>query len=326
MPRASSTRRFAYVASVATERAPGTTHVVATEQDSLAVTFVNIDWKATRHNTPAAVNRNVPLLRTTVRSIVNIQRPAVICFCEVGGIGPRLSLTSAQMDVLVEAIVGAWQEQLQSARLQHNYTQGQPYLTVWDAAQGTCFDFRITHGLYEPQPFRSAQLFGIRAGELEADIVNIHLASSNKHNLSDACRASSLRNLFRRKSAYHNGTVGLGRCIIGGDMNTEREPVAVHLSDLKSKGVLHKNAECHVIVPTQAKHGDLAITIGLKTLGLSGEATVCECVLQLHSSSSSPLLSARKAPPPAHPNGRDSVLYRHPQRTANNSSTRALAT
>ena len=48
------------------------------------VVFVNIDWKASRHNTVASDDRNMKHLKTTVSSIIWTHNPVVICFCEVG--------------------------------------------------------------------------------------------------------------------------------------------------------------------------------------------------------------------------------------------------
>ena len=92
------------------------------------VVFANIDWKATRHDTVVAENRNLGLLKTTVRSIITTHMPDVICFCEVGLSSHPLTLD--QMSKVSQAIEDTWHELLQSAQLQRAFKQGYPYLTV----------------------------------------------------------------------------------------------------------------------------------------------------------------------------------------------------
>ena len=121
------------------------------------VVFVNIDWKATRHDSVVAENRNLGLLKTTVRSIITTHMPDVICFCEVGETAHPM--TSSHMSTLSEGIQATWKQLLQSTKLQSSFTQGYPYITVWDSSRVDCFNFHITK-CYEPQPSRTAQLFG----------------------------------------------------------------------------------------------------------------------------------------------------------------------
>ena len=91
----------------------------ALEDNHSIVVFVNIDWKATRHDTVAATNRNMNILKTTVRSIIMTHKPVVICFCEVGGASNPLTLD--QMSTVSQAIEDTWHELLQSTQLQSSF-------------------------------------------------------------------------------------------------------------------------------------------------------------------------------------------------------------
>ena len=218
----------------------------ALKHDHSIVVFVNIDWKASRHDTVASVNRNMTLLKTTVRSIIRTHEPVVICFCEVGESSNPLTLY--QMSTVSQAIEDTWHELLQSTQLQRSFKQGYPYLTVWDSSRVNCFNFHITK-CYEPQPFRTAQLFGMRAATLEVDIVNIHLASG-KINLTDAARKGSLENILQRKSSLHDGTIGQSRSfLVGGDMNTSKERMSLIFSTLKTEHLLQSDAMPNFIEP-----------------------------------------------------------------------------
>ena len=90
----------------------------AVERDYSTVVFVNIDWKASRHNTELAVKRNMDLLKTTVRSIVKTHKPVVICFCEVGETGNPLTLR--QMSAVSQVIKDTWHTLLQSTTELHS--------------------------------------------------------------------------------------------------------------------------------------------------------------------------------------------------------------
>ena len=122
----------------------------AVKQDYSIVVFVNIDWKKSRHDNKKVADKNLDLLKGTVRSIIKIHEPVVICFCEVGETSQPM--TSSQMSALSEVIEATWKELLQSTKLQSSFTQGYPYLTVWDSSRVDCFNFHITKGLYQHQP------------------------------------------------------------------------------------------------------------------------------------------------------------------------------
>ena len=242
----------------------------ALEHNHSIVVFVNIDWKASRHATSGSVKRNMTLLETTVRSIIKTHEPGVICFCEVGEASKPLTLD--EMSTVRQAIENTWHELLQSTQLQSSFKQGYPYLTVWDASRVHCFNFHITK-CYEPQPSRTAQLFGMRAATLEVDIVNIHLASG-KISLTDAARKGALKNILQRKSSLHHGTIGQSRSfLIGGDMNTSKELMSVIFSTLKRDHLLQSDVLPNFIVPPHGKHGDLAIAKNQEVSLACGEAT-----------------------------------------------------
>ena len=241
----------------------------ALEHNHSIVVFVNIDWKASRHATVASANRNMTLLKTTVGSIIRTHEPVVICFCEVGESSNPLTLY--QMSTVSQAIEDTWHELLQSTQLQCSFKEGYPYLTVWDSSRVHCFNFHITK-CYEPQPFRTAQLFGMRAATLEVDIVNIHLASG-KPTLTDAARKGSLRNILQRKSSLHDGTIGQSRSfLVGGDMNTSKERMSLIFSTLKREHLLQSDAMPNFIEPPHGKHGDLAIAMDQDVSLACGEA------------------------------------------------------
>ena len=108
---------------------------------------------------------------------------------------------------------------------------GLPYLTVWDTAQVDCFHFETT-GCYT--------LFDMRCGKLEADIANVHLEPKL---LTNATRNGALETIMQRRSAYHAGTIGEGRSIIGGGMNTSKELMTSIFSSMKDKHLLQSDAD-----------------------------------------------------------------------------------
>ena len=73
----------------------------------VSLTFVNIDWKSTRHNSVKSTQRNITQLQAAITSIVTKHQPAIICFCEVGTLDHPLSLFN--MDTIIRAIKEAWE-------------------------------------------------------------------------------------------------------------------------------------------------------------------------------------------------------------------------
>ena len=63
--------------------ATGPSEVTAATEHSANVVYINIDWKASRHNEKAFA-RNMQKLRLTIGSVVQNMSPTKICMCEVG--------------------------------------------------------------------------------------------------------------------------------------------------------------------------------------------------------------------------------------------------
>ena len=254
-------------------------NAVATEHGGVPITFVNIDWKRSRHNprnrgTPL---RNLTLLKTTITSIVRNHRPAIICLCEVGECGA--GMTDAHMEVLVQTITEAWQNaeaennvadtERSATKLATAWSSGHPYLTIWDRSQVECFKFRVVK-VWLQDPERVAQVFGIKAPGLQADVVNIHSPASAKRALTGPARKGILATLLKCHSAYHSGTIGQGSSILGGDMNTGHDTLSLIMGSLKH--LLQSDAKFHFHIPRNAEHGDLAICINVDTLNAFHEA------------------------------------------------------
>jgi len=60
---------------------------------SANVVFINIDWKASRHN--KTLEANMKLLGLTIAGVVHNMKPAMVCMCEVGV--ASIPLTKEQM-------------------------------------------------------------------------------------------------------------------------------------------------------------------------------------------------------------------------------------
>ena len=82
------------------------------KHDYSIVVFVNIDWKKSRHDNKKVADKNLDLLKGTVRSIIKTHKPVVICFCEVGE--SSQPMTSSQMLAVSEVIEATWKQLLQS--------------------------------------------------------------------------------------------------------------------------------------------------------------------------------------------------------------------
>ena len=67
--------------------------------------FINIDWKAARHNTKR-LKVNMKHLNTTIFGVVFNMNPAMICMCEVGLVAHPLTLE--QMQQVADECVEAW--------------------------------------------------------------------------------------------------------------------------------------------------------------------------------------------------------------------------
>ena len=109
----------------------------------LLMTFLNIDWKKARHDTPASTQRNLDTLYNTIHSVVRIHNPSVLCMCEVGCVDAHL--TPMMMQSVAETCMTAWRNVCRHATerpdLKAEYEVGAAYLTIWDRRQTTCFGF-----------------------------------------------------------------------------------------------------------------------------------------------------------------------------------------
>ena len=63
--------------------------------------------------------------------------------------------------------------------------------------------------------------------------------------------------------AIANRTIGEGKFLIGGDMNTDEIPLGQILDDLKGQGILKTKVE--VMVPLFGRHGDICVVGGFTT-------------------------------------------------------------
>ena len=83
---------------------------IATEQDPdgclLNISYVNIDWKRSRHASAKAERRNLPKLDKTIKGILRLQKPAVLCICEFGEV--LHPLAPQHVDVVKHLITKAW--------------------------------------------------------------------------------------------------------------------------------------------------------------------------------------------------------------------------
>ena len=95
---------------------------------SANVVFINIDWKASRHN--KTLKRNMKLLGTTVAGVVRDMNPTMICMCEVGV--ATAPLTEEQMQQVADESVLACQEAAtEHFELRSMFQVGAPYMTIY---------------------------------------------------------------------------------------------------------------------------------------------------------------------------------------------------
>ena len=258
----------------ATEHTTGDATELATETDK-DVTFVNIDWKRARHATVRAETRNFKKLFATVQSVVQNQKPSILCLCEVGEVHAPLS--KKNFESVAETCTRAWllahppRAASERPDLKVEYTLNACYMTIWDAQRVQCLSSSISSSLSFTHPFRKAQLleFEIKQGHA-LDIVNVHSPSSTRNPLSDAMRREVLASILVTPTRSHGGAFGHGACLIGGDMNTKPELFTVLLDDVlddtrvrRARNLLQSDSYGR---PTYkfhgtpaAKHGDLVV-------------------------------------------------------------------
>ena len=140
-------------------------------------------------------------------------------------------MTVEQMDAMAEAMRKAWEDAAtERPAISCLYEENAPYLTIWDDKLCNCRHGRILRNVYTVVGHRrTAQAFLITMpGEGDAegiDVVNVH-APSGKPKLTDTQRSQLIRNLLQNSSRTRaNRTIGEGRFVIGGDMNTDEIPL-----------------------------------------------------------------------------------------------------
>ena len=74
---------------------------------SANVVFINIDWKATRHNSKR-LKANMSKLGETIGGVVRNMKPAMICMCEVGSVSSPLTVEC--MQEVAEGTEQAWRD------------------------------------------------------------------------------------------------------------------------------------------------------------------------------------------------------------------------
>ena len=207
--------------SAGIRRPPGL-EVLPLQSTTLAanMVFINIDWKASRHN--KTLKANMRLLNKTIFGVVCNMNPAMICMCEVGLV--KDPLTSEQMKQVAEECLKAWRRAAgEHLELTSMFQVGEPYMTVYRNGLTQCTSHRILQDLYcaQGRP-RTAQTFLCRGpGGDTADVINVH-APSGTHSLCDEQRRNLLKKLLQSDSRSVLGTViGRARFLIGGDMNTD---------------------------------------------------------------------------------------------------------
>ena len=262
------------------------------------VVFVNIDWKATRHDTKDSRARNKKKLQDTIGSIVANMHPDILCMCEVGEAGSLMTeepleevrkwcleqwkrtatgREGAGWRSLEYKSAQAWKEAQDNLSLSVLYEKEAPYMTIYDSQKCTCRCSTILHDVYKPkvnEP-RTAQhmLFqwnkdtsDIRNPEV-LEIVNVHAPSGrNQRQLTDPNRRELIFNLLQRRSLeYPAITLGHKNFLIGGDMNTPPGTLTELLSQAYRLRMLKEEP---VILPHQmaanVKRGDYCVLQGIR--------------------------------------------------------------
>ena len=143
------------------------------------VVFINIDWKAARHNR-GRLKANMRSLNKTICGVVRNMKPAMICMCEVGVV--KDPLTSEQMQQVADECLKAWRHAAgERLALASMFQSGEPYMTVYRDGLIQCTFHRILTRLYSAQELpRTAQTFLCRGpGGKTADVINVHAPSGS---------------------------------------------------------------------------------------------------------------------------------------------------
>ena len=112
---------------------------------SANVVFINIDWKASRHN--KTLEHNMRLLGKTIAGVVRNMKPTMICMCEVGV--ATVPLTEEQMQQAADQSMQAWKEAAtEHFELRSMFQVGAPYMTIYIEGSIQCSCHRILKDLY----------------------------------------------------------------------------------------------------------------------------------------------------------------------------------
>ena len=235
---------------------------------SANVVFINIDWKASRHN--KTLETNMMLLGWTIARVVRNMKPAMVCMCEVGEASNPL--TKEQMQQVADRSMQAWRDAATDVQLHCMFEVGAPYMTIYIDGSVQCSCHRILKGLYKAQEQpRTAQTFLCCCpGGVTVDVINVH-APSGKQELTDQQRMTLLTNLLQSKSESMPGqTIGSACFLIGGDTNTAPYSMSQLLQACRDNGSLRTQAQIHD--PVLGNHGDLCVLGGFKADSLTTTA------------------------------------------------------
>jgi len=236
---------------------------------SANVVFINIDWKASRHN--KTLETNMMLLGWTIARVVRNMKPAMVCMCEVGE--ASIPLTKEQMQQVADQTMQAWRDAAtEHVQLHCMFEVGAPYMTIYIDGPVQCSCHRILKGLYNAQGLpRTAQTFlCCGPGGVTVDVINVH-APSGKRRLTDQQRQTLLTNLLQSNSkSMPEKTIGSARFLIGRDMNTPPYSMSQLLQVCRGNGSLHTQE--HIHNPVFGKHGDLCFLGGFKADSLTTTA------------------------------------------------------
>jgi len=270
---------------------------------SANVVFINIDWKASRHN--KTLKANMELLGLTIAGVVRNMKPAMVCMCEVGE--ASIPLTEEQMQQVADQTMQAWRDAAtEHVQLHCMFEVGAPYMTIYIDGPVQCSCHRILKGLYNAQGLpRTAQTFlCCGPGGVTVDVINVH-APSGKKKLTDQQRKTLLTNLLQSNSkSMPEQAIGSARFLIGGDMNTAPFLLSQLLQVCRDNGSLHTQA--HIHEPVLGNHGDLCVLGGFKADSLATTAEnhdpqhkpygICWSMAQ---GSATPKIPTKAAPPAA---------------------------
>jgi hypothetical protein len=257
--------------TAATEHSPEVSLLRSTKM-SANVVFINIDWKASRHNR-GRIHANMKILGKTIDNVVHNMNPTMICMCEVGQ--ATIPLTEEQMQEVSQQSMRAWEgAATEHFELRSMFQVGAPYMTIYRHGPIHCSCHCILNNLYVAKDApRTAQTFVCCGpGNVTADVINVHAPSgSGKKSLTTQQRIALLTNLLQSNSQSMPGQkIGRAHFLIGGDMNTKPHSLSQFLQDCRKNGSLHTQARIHE--PVFGKHGDVCFLGGLKAESLTTTA------------------------------------------------------